>query len=692
MDPLSLTASVITVVGAGSAVAKCLRKLTCIRDAPNVLLELDREIDDVRLVVATIEDRCRPRAKSLLYGNEDDNIICKPLQRTKDVVLELDMLLRYGLTKITTKGEKIDIVAWMRTESKVLALKERLRNVKLDLNIATGIMTFSSLHRLEACLHQERARIDSQLVSSYTTELQNHAANLAEPHRGYSSIVQTAEIHIKKTYLTDEDVPRERRATLSEDELDSNPMWSAKQVVMIQGMYTQFRGPELSLRVLRVRPSTSKIFRAILDKNIVIIQRLLSTGEASVLDIDERGRSLLHLALYSRQDPYSICQMLLAEGADMMQEDEKFTSPYMHVWTQFRRRVSSHDPPTQPPVGGLVGVMPDLEQIGLPELHAAVLGYGHKTFDDVLPSLSRSSINDQDRMGRTAISLAAQSGDRNMIERLLLKGADPRIVDQYGRLPVFFWIAAVPEITDFDMIDLLVDRESINHKDDTGRTILHYAVALERDSLLEHLGNRGFDRNYRDRSNWTPFHEAVVSKEGTTIVINWLIDHGADVSLQDSYSLTPLIAAATKGKHRVLKFLLSMGVDCTFSATLKRRLLHLIAIHGDLEVLEVLNRANLHSLSTDGRDSKGWTPMQWAVWRRDNNDRWSDWLMREPDEDTWKWFEAFELLCQNIDKTHASVTGPNEDASGCSSTMEKYDSAHCGDAGLRRLPGSYPND
>ncbi|MCJ1391225.1 hypothetical protein MMC18_004087 [Xylographa bjoerkii] len=823
MDPLSLTASIIAVIGAGAAVAKCVRKLACVKDAPNAVLQLDAEITDVRLVVSMIKERCRPRDKPSLSENEDNNIICNTLQRTKDIVLELDILLRYGLTKITTKGEKIDVIAWMRTESKVHALKERLRNVKIDLIVAIGIMNMSSLHRLEAGFQQNRFPNDSQPGSSCTTELQTYTIiNPAEPHREPNSRFQTTETHAKNTHYVDKGIPTETRATIFTNEPDSEltllsrrqdaaanlripelgtykptlvdlarpvlfsplseaalvkplmdvkslpgmttdieslpkpetkicnslclctchnqvqrrspkilkallgslsvvysslllmkpecddpncqikevsnvkaaytlPRWFFSQVVVIQGIYTQSRGPELLLRVLRVRPNNSKIFTAIKDKNIVVIQRLLSTGEASVLDIDKRGRSLLHLALYSRQDPHEACRVLLAAGADMMQEDEKLISSYMHVWMQIHQEVLSHDPSAQPPIGGLFGIKPDLERFGLPEIHAAVLGYGHKTFNEVLVSLPRSSINDQDRMGYTALSLATQGGDRYMTERLLLKGADPRIADQYGRTPIFFWIRAVPGTADLNIIDLLADKESINHKDDMGMTILHYAIRLKRDWLLEHLKTRGIDVNCRGHSNWTPLHEAVVRKADSTIVINWLLDNGADVSLQDSYSRTPLMTAAKKRKHRALKLLLNRGVDYTFSTKLKRNLLHLVAIHGDLEVLEVLNHADLHLLSTDGKDSEGFTPMRLAVWRRNNNALWSKWSLREPDEDPRRWFDTFETLCRRIEETRASVTSPNEEASDCSNIRDNNGLTQYRDEGSRRLPGSYPN-
>jgi len=44
-----------------------------------------------------------------------------------------------------------------------------------------------------------------------------------------------------------------------------------------------------------------------------------------------------------------------------------------------------------------------------------------------------STINEQDTNGRTALHVAAQSGDEEMVETLMKHGADPKALDKHGR-------------------------------------------------------------------------------------------------------------------------------------------------------------------------------------------------------------------------------------------------------------------
>ena len=75
------------------------------------------------------------------------------------------------------------------------------------------------------------------------------------------------------------------------------PDWFVSRVVYLNFKNEQSRGPELCLRVVRVRPSDAKIFLAVQDDREEVAlehtKRLLLAGEASVLDVDPDGGSAL---------------------------------------------------------------------------------------------------------------------------------------------------------------------------------------------------------------------------------------------------------------------------------------------------------------------------------------------------------------------------------------------------------------
>ena len=75
------------------------------------------------------------------------------------------------------------------------------------------------------------------------------------------------------------------------------PDWFISRVVYFNFKNEQLRGPEMCLRVVRVRPYDADIFIALADKREEVAlqqtKRLLFAGEASVLDVDPDGDSLL---------------------------------------------------------------------------------------------------------------------------------------------------------------------------------------------------------------------------------------------------------------------------------------------------------------------------------------------------------------------------------------------------------------
>ena len=75
------------------------------------------------------------------------------------------------------------------------------------------------------------------------------------------------------------------------------PEWFVSRVVYLNFKNEQSRGPELCLRVVRVRPDNADIFLAVQDDREEVAlehtKRLLLAGEASVLDVKPNGNSVI---------------------------------------------------------------------------------------------------------------------------------------------------------------------------------------------------------------------------------------------------------------------------------------------------------------------------------------------------------------------------------------------------------------
>ena len=77
------------------------------------------------------------------------------------------------------------------------------------------------------------------------------------------------------------------------------PRWLLNRMMLLRTAYDQSRGPELCIRLVRVRSEDAGIFDAAKaiskDAGIHEIQRLLKHGEASVLDVDQNGLNALQV-------------------------------------------------------------------------------------------------------------------------------------------------------------------------------------------------------------------------------------------------------------------------------------------------------------------------------------------------------------------------------------------------------------
>ena len=81
------------------------------------------------------------------------------------------------------------------------------------------------------------------------------------------------------------------------------PQWLSNRILHAHLAYSESRGPELCLRMLRVRSKGSDIFRLFYgpepDEIVMTgVRRLFDNGKASVLDIDEDGASVLRVRLH----------------------------------------------------------------------------------------------------------------------------------------------------------------------------------------------------------------------------------------------------------------------------------------------------------------------------------------------------------------------------------------------------------
>ena len=164
-----------------------------------------------------------------------------------------------------------------------------------------------------------------------------------------------------------------------------------------------------------------------------------------------------------------------------------------------------------------------------------------------------------------SIQEAAAIGDADLIISILEKGVE---VDwrEDGWLKTALHRAAISGHADVVEL-LLVKGADTNARDSFGSIALHYAAEKGHKQIAELLIDRGADVNAR--RSWpagdTPLHEAVRAEHED--IVRLLIDNGADVNVKNNKGLTPADVAVGRSRRMVTpltpvaKLLIAKGAD-----------------------------------------------------------------------------------------------------------------------------------
>ena len=141
MDPLSLTASIIAIVGIGGQAAKAVRKLASLKDAPDLLLALNNELSDLRVVVLAIQDVFQKQQSRATEARVDASVV-NSLRQTKETVLKLEALYDRldTLASWSSWSTPLHKATWLREQKRVRMVQEDLGNVRLKLAATLGVL------------------------------------------------------------------------------------------------------------------------------------------------------------------------------------------------------------------------------------------------------------------------------------------------------------------------------------------------------------------------------------------------------------------------------------------------------------------------------------------------------------------------------------------------------------------------
>lgn len=155
--------------------------------------------------------------------------------------------------------------------------------------------------------------------------------------------------------------------------------------------------------------------------------------------------------------------------------------------------------------------------------------------NETIKKLEKFDINDSDDYGNTALHMAYEYRDIEVIDNLKKCGADTHLENVFGEIPFFRLVHR----KDASFVNELIKAgEDFNQTNSAGETILFYAIYYGKDDILKKLLEIGLNPNAKECHDWTPLHFAICLRKNSKIKI--LLDAGAIYNLKDNQGRIPL--------------------------------------------------------------------------------------------------------------------------------------------------------
>ncbi|XP_067657975.1 ankyrin repeat domain-containing protein 55-like [Haliotis asinina] len=221
-----------------------------------------------------------------------------------------------------------------------------------------------------------------------------------------------------------------------------------------------------------------------------------------------------------------------------------------------------------------------------------------------------ASINAQDNLGRTCLSIAAYQGWHEGVVCLLRNGAKKTSCDKFGRTPLH----AATYDTDRRALTVLLQnmtKSEVNFTDNEQMTALHWAAFHGRPTHLEDLIARQADIFAQDIDGKTPMHWAAQNGSKKCCDILATSTDGFElINLADHSGKTAVHFAAAAGHAEIVQLLSGIpGCDLEALDPDDRTPLHWAAATGQTDCVKTLLSLNV---SPNPVDAEGGTPLEYA--------------------------------------------------------------------------------
>ena len=203
---------------------------------------------------------------------------------------------------------------------------------------------------------------------------------------------------------------------------------------------------------------------------------------------------------------------------------------------------------------------------------------------DVTTELSLQGINKPDGEGFPWIVRAGLDGDETQIRRLILSGADLKVVHAITKRDVLGEASLHGHII---IVDLLINEGcSTNNADAESYTALHHACHKGHLAIVKSLVAAKSDLEASGPQGKTPLHLAAQVPHKNVVML--LLQRNANVNARDDNSQTPLHISAAQGNVEMCSYLLENGAQIDNRDFKSKTALQLACELGHYDTAEVM--------------------------------------------------------------------------------------------------------
>ncbi|MCD6034992.1 MAG: ankyrin-like [Rickettsiales bacterium] len=190
--------------------------------------------------------------------------------------------------------------------------------------------------------------------------------------------------------------------------------------------------------------------------------------------------------------------------------------------------------------------------------------------------------------GSTVLHIAAEHGRKDVVETLLLKGADIHKRTDNGTTP----LELASEKGRTDVVKMFLEKEGITQEQKSKALLL--ACNEEHTVVAQMLIESGADVNYANEYGTTALYLA--SKFGDDDTMEVLLEKGAKVDQAIENGNTPLYIAASEGEKKAVKILLKHGASVNQANSQGASPLLIACQEGHERIVDIFleNGANVH--------------------------------------------------------------------------------------------------